>query len=145
MEKICIVKRRKVTCGQPEEVRAVNDQTSRSQVLSIELTPQQTKAIQSNSLFQHLYGADVSQISLNLYFSNPLPPKMLKPKQVGEMLQVSKHTITRLTKTGVIKSYKIGRLRRFSVEDVLDYLSSQCEGRETEIAPRRSCRAGKAV
>ncbi|MBP1732865.1 MAG: Helix-turn-helix domain, partial [Deltaproteobacteria bacterium] len=53
--------------------------------------------------------------------------KMLTIQDVGAMLQVSKGFVSRLVKSGELKSYKIGRLRRFSLEDVLSLLSDSKE------------------
>jgi excisionase family DNA binding protein len=39
------------------------------------------------------------------------------------MLQISRSFLRKLVKNGTIKSYKIGKLRRFLLEDILDYLS----------------------
>lgn len=48
---------------------------------------------------------------------------MLDSKGVCQMLQVSRSFLSRLIRTEQIKSYKMGRLRRFLLEDVLEYLS----------------------
>lgn len=39
------------------------------------------------------------------------------------MLQISRSFLTKLIKAGQMKSYKLGRLRRFLLEDILEYLS----------------------
>jgi len=49
--------------------------------------------------------------------------KLLTMDQVGQMLQVSKSFLIRLVKEKKIRSYKFGRLRRFLLTDVIDYLS----------------------
>lgn len=48
---------------------------------------------------------------------------MLKPHEVCDILQVSISTLSKLARSGTIKSSRVGRQRRFSVEDVLYYLS----------------------
>ena len=49
---------------------------------------------------------------------------MLTAKEICQMLQVSRHTLDRIVRTGCIKSYRVGRLRRFSAEDIMDYLAN---------------------
>jgi excisionase family DNA binding protein len=49
---------------------------------------------------------------------------LLTMEQVGQMLQVSKSFLLRLVRGKRIRSYKFGRLRRFLLTDVIDYLSS---------------------
>ncbi len=39
------------------------------------------------------------------------------------MLQISNSLLMNLVKSKKIRSYKVGRLRRFLLQDVLDYLS----------------------
>jgi excisionase family DNA binding protein len=48
---------------------------------------------------------------------------MLKMSEICEILQVSKNTLGKLLRDGVVKSYKIGRLRRFAAEDLMEYLA----------------------
>jgi len=49
--------------------------------------------------------------------------RMLKAKHVCQMLQISNSLLMSLVKSKKIRSYKVGRLRRFLLQDVLDYLS----------------------
>ncbi len=53
--------------------------------------------------------------------------KMLKPKQVCKMLQISKYLLRKLVTEKKIRSYKIGTVRRFSLDDILDYLANNEE------------------
>ncbi|MBI5604648.1 MAG: helix-turn-helix domain-containing protein [Deltaproteobacteria bacterium] len=48
---------------------------------------------------------------------------MLKPLQVCRMMQISQSLLTRLVQKDKIKSYKIGRLRRFCLKDIIEALS----------------------
>jgi len=52
---------------------------------------------------------------------------MLAPNQVCQMLQVSRSFLQKIINEKKIKSYKLGRIRRFLLEDILDYLSSDTE------------------
>ena len=126
MEKICIVKRRKVSYERAPEAFAGSpqgaDQSAPLQVVSISLTPEQADAVRSNGRFRELCHGEASQIIFNLHLAGEALPKMITPKEVGEILHVSRHTVSKLVSTGAVKSYKIGRLRRFSGQDIIDYL-----------------------
>ena len=52
---------------------------------------------------------------------------MLTAKHVGQMLRVSNSLLTSLVKSKKTISCKVGRLRRFFLRDVLDYLSKSGE------------------
>ena len=123
MEKFCIVKRRRSgleTMALPSV--DVYEQTC-PQAVPIELTSQQSEAIRSNGRFQQLYGVSAAPIFLNVHLDATLPSRMLKIENICEILQVSKRTVMRLAKAETIRSHKIGRLRRFCPEDVIEYLN----------------------
>jgi excisionase family DNA binding protein len=124
MEKICIVKRRRI--GFETSNTPLPDCASRasSQILTIELTPEQMKRVRSDDHFRELYGVSQAPILLSLHLETPFPMKMLKPDQICDMLQISKSTLKRLVNTGAFKSRRIGRLRRFALDDVLGYLGN---------------------
>ena len=124
MEKICIVKRRRNDFGAMAVPHVGVPNQTCPQAVTLELSSQQSEAIRSNSRFQQLYGGSSAPIFLNLHLDATLPSRMLKTDDVCEILQVSKHTVTRLVKAEAIRSHKIGRLRRFCPEDVMEYLSS---------------------
>jgi excisionase family DNA binding protein len=123
MEKICIVKRRKPTEVSPLVQESGPIAPAPSPLLRVELTSQQSEAVRSNSYFRNLYPDKSAPVFLNLHFGDTHLPKMLRPKEICNLLQVSRNTVDKLAKTGRIKSVRIGRLRRFSVEDVLSYLA----------------------
>ena len=50
--------------------------------------------------------------------------KMLCSKEVCGMLEVSRSFLRKMVRAGQMDSYKIGRLRRFLLGDVLHYLSN---------------------
>ena len=126
MEKICIVKRRKPTEVSPLIRESGPIAPAPSPLLRVELTSQQSEAVRSNSYFRNLYPDKSAPVFLNLHFGDAHLPKMLRPKEMCELLQVSRNTVDKLVRTGKIKSARIGRLRRFSVEDVLNYLAGDC-------------------
>ena len=125
MEKICIVKRRKEGYGGGPGLPAGTRSGGVPRpvgALSIELTSEQAGIVRSNGQFQRLYGREAQAIIFNLHLADTLPPRLLDPGKLSEMLGVSRRTVLKLTRSGILKSYKIGRLRRFSVEDVMEYL-----------------------
>ena len=127
MEKICIVKRRRIGLGTGAAPRLEADDQPQGRVLTIELTPEQMERVRSNDRFQHIYGASHAPIFLSLHLETFFPTKMLKSEQICDMLQVSKSTLGRLVKAGTFRSHRIGRLRRFAAEDVMEYLSRDLE------------------
>ncbi|MCK7506685.1 MAG: helix-turn-helix domain-containing protein [Desulfobacterales bacterium] len=127
MEKICIVKRRRGGLGAMALPRIEALEQTCPQEVTIELTSQQSEAIRSNSHFQQLYGRNAAPIFLNVHLDAVLPFRMLKTENVCDILQVSRHTVMRLVKAETIRSHKIGRLRRFCPEDVMEYLSHSLE------------------
>jgi excisionase family DNA binding protein len=172
MEKICIVKRRRIgfqpdtarrlesglriqavprpesgprveTISRIEAVSRTEDLTSPvterqndSGILTIDLTPEQMDRIRANGRFQQLYGASQAPIFLNLHLETGFSIRMLKSSQICDMLQISRSTLARLVRTGCLRSHRIGRLRRFSVEDVIEFL-----GKEVTVAGLRSVRS----
>jgi excisionase family DNA binding protein len=127
MEKICIVKRRRVGFGTGTAPRLEMCDPAYPQRLTLEMTPEQMERIWSNTRFQSLYGTVQAPIVLNLHLETSFLAKMLKSAQICDMLQISKSTLQRLVKAGVFRSHRIGRMRRFAVEDVMEYLSRSLE------------------
>jgi excisionase family DNA binding protein len=169
MEKLCIVRRRKletqigfgvaerldrrvVDGPKHEEIAASNRlslawkyplrgdvSVSDDQKLSIELTPTQANVVKSHAYFKLLLGAETDgssvgvqrseegEIVFNFYFKQVYLSKMLTASDVCDMLQVSRGFVNRLVRAGKLRSYKIGRLRRFSLEDILAHLSESAD------------------
>ncbi len=107
----------------------------RKEAISFNLTPEQSALIQSSTFSRYLRngmsrGAAINvqqredgQISLNFFFDRANALRLLKAQHVCEMLQISKSFLGKLTQTKELKSYKIGGLRRYALEDILDFLS----------------------
>lgn len=118
-----------------KDENAVSDKSDRDQTLSFALTPEQTEFIRSNadvaSLLEsapHEITVDVEQVDgggifFHFHVQKFQGIRMLKTDEVCRMLQVSKSFLMMLVRENRIKSYKIGRLRRFSLEDILEYLA----------------------
>lgn len=170
MEKISIVKRRKMGPFEPEkgqppeaegrplpvqelteipahvlrqstdnvdELEDLSDENERA--ISIKLTPEQYNLVKSSQYVNYFLNGESSGVSLdmqqrpdgqivfNFQFKKVDTVKMLKSEHVCQMLQISKSLLMTLVKSQKIRSYKIGRLRRFLFEDILDYLSKSEE------------------
>ncbi len=109
------------------------------QIFSIELTPQQSQVVQSMNLIKDLVsgkhqGVKISmeetgsgKTAFNFHFKPVYTTRMLNSKDVSTMLQISRSFLYKLVRMKEIKSYKIGKLRRFLLEDVIDYLSSNIQ------------------
>jgi len=123
-------------------------------ILRIQLTPEQCRVIQSNGSLNHFLGRifggidldlehyEDGQIVFNLHLRNVKRADMLDSKSVCQMLQISRSFLSKLIKTEQVKSYKMGRLRRFLLEDILDYLSkSEVMQKVMEQIPRKKKKA----
>ncbi|MDP6923647.1 MAG: helix-turn-helix domain-containing protein [Candidatus Scalindua sp.] len=74
-----------------------------------------------------MQGSCVWQTSLNFHFGDADSMKLLKTKEACRMMQVSAGFLMKLVREKKLKSYKLGRLRRFSFQDVLNYLTENIE------------------
>ncbi|HET6460853.1 MAG TPA: helix-turn-helix domain-containing protein [Syntrophales bacterium] len=103
--------------------------------ISINLTQEQYDLVKSNRYVKYFLNGDGTGVSLdvgrhaegqiifNFQFKKVDVVKMLKAKHVCQMLDISNSMLMNLVKSKKIRSYKVGRLRRFLLQDVLDYLS----------------------
>ena len=149
LEKFCIVKRRKQGLEDPfpslfppseEKVDSwqnppnpTKEMDSKEEpVLSLNLTPIQARAIRSGGILPILntetpktFNMDLRHeedgaIIFNFHLHNFM---MLNPLQVCQMMQISRSLLNRMVVEKRIKSYKIGRLRRFFLNDIIENLS----------------------
>ncbi|MBC8552053.1 MAG: helix-turn-helix domain-containing protein [Candidatus Brocadiales bacterium] len=155
MEKICIVKRRSsISNGQRHgrPFMPVNNREAyggagyefanltddESDKLSLNLTSEQSELMQSNEHLKSFADHETKsfvlnmkkvegQTFLNFNFGEADSMKLLKTKEACGMLQVSTGFLMKLVKEKKLKSYKLGRLRRFSFQDVLNYLTENIE------------------
>lgn len=110
-----------------------------SSVISIIMTREQSELLQQSEYIKELLSGKKSdpaldikitpdgRLSLNYRFNDSLLIRMLAPNQVCQMLQVSRSFLQKLIHENKIKSYKLGRMRRFLLEDILEYLSNDTE------------------
>ncbi len=155
MEKICIVKRRSSISSGLRQSRAfipVNDSDAygganyefeniadeKTDNLSFNLTPEQSELMNSNEHLNTFADHETKSVVLNMKkvegqtflnfnFGEAGSMKLLKTKETCSMLQVSVSFLMKLVREKKLKSYKLGRLRRFSFQDVLDYLTENIE------------------
>ena len=152
MEKFCIVKRRKQSTQGPfpslwpieqEELDFQETFTSSLQkvhprkepVLSFGLTPWQGRALRTcgilplleketpTNLILTMNRDEKGSIIFNFHLDLDRDFEMFKPNQVCLMMQISRSLLNRMVHENKIKSYKIGRLRRFSLKDILEALN----------------------
>jgi excisionase family DNA binding protein len=103
-------------------------------VISITMTSEQSFMLQSSEYIRDLLSGQRKDPSLYLkrsldgriifnfcLYESPTV-HMLRFDQVCQMLQVSRSFLQKLVHEKALKSYKLGRLRRFAMEDILDYL-----------------------
>ena len=155
MEKICIVKRRSSISNRSKQNRTFmpvnnsevyggadyeleNIADDESDNLSLNLTPEQSELMRSNEHLNSFADYDTKsfvlnmkkvggQTSLNFHFGDADSMKLLKTREACRMLQVSTSFLMKLVREKKLKSYKLGRLRRFSFQDVLNYLTENIE------------------
>jgi excisionase family DNA binding protein len=154
MEKFCIVKRRKQTFRDPfpsllpieEEAMGFRETKVNSSqkihpnqepVLSFGLTPWQGRALRSSGILPFLEKETPKNLNLtmhqeengsvvfNFHLDLDRDFEMFKPSQVCQMMQISRTLLNRIVHENRIKSYKIGRLRRFSLKDILETLNQK--------------------
>jgi excisionase family DNA binding protein len=151
LEKFCIVKRRKqgldhpypsflsFPMDEPDPLPAPSPPTQASVngeegVLAIPLTAAQSRAVREGGILSVLEGetpksfqVDVERgengsVVFHFHLQNHM---MLNPVQVCRMMQISRSLLNRMILEKKIKSYKIGRLRRFFLNDILENLKQQ--------------------
>ena len=142
MEKISIVKRRKADDSNTEKnaggfFRKVIEQkpveNNTGAVNAYELNDYTLKN-ESNSESINISGenpyeieikkveSEDGKIILNLNFASVQSQRMLTSADVCIMLKISKYLLQRLIREKEIRCYKIGKLKRFLLEDILTYI-----------------------
>ncbi len=123
-----------------EELHAPESTIAKTDAISVNLTPEQSYHLRSRGCLNYFLERDATTgvsldiqqhseglIVFNFQFEKESVVRMLTAKQVCQMLQVSNSLLMGLVKSKKIRSYKVGRLRRFFLQDVLDYLSRSGE------------------
>lgn len=83
-----------------------------------------------------------SSIVIKFQFDSMPPLRLLKTEEVIHMLRISKSYLNKEVKQGSVKSYRFGRLRRFTLDDILSYLADHQESAEMRgnASQSRLCR-----
>jgi excisionase family DNA binding protein len=152
MEKICIVKLRKnfgtrlAQEAQEREETADDNRDAAARRVALTLTTDQTRILQSDPHMASLLyekslnvsgkvGHCQAELTIQLELP-PLPPvRLLKLGEVTRMLRISRSSLQRILHEGELHSYKLGRLRRVMLDDVLSYLESHQESPPGEERP----------
>jgi excisionase family DNA binding protein len=112
---------------------------NKEEELSVKLTPEQYSLVESSQYVKYFLDGEAKGVSLdvqhdhdgqivfNFQFKKADTVRMLTSKHVCQMLQISNTLLIKLARAGKIKSYKIGKLRRFLLEDILSYLAESEE------------------
>jgi excisionase family DNA binding protein len=101
--------------------------------VSLMLTQKQMSTLRSNRrLASSLSGAHTEGFASMQHRDEPIvikfefeaipPVRLLKMEEVIQMLRISKSTLNKIVRHGMLKSYKFGRLRRILLTDMLSYL-----------------------
>ena len=110
-----------------------------SSVISITMTKEQSALLQQSEYIKELLSGAKSdpsldiklthdgRISLNYHFNDSLLLRMLSSNQVCQMLQISRSFLRKIINENKLNSCKLGRMRRFLLEDILEYLSNDAE------------------
>jgi excisionase family DNA binding protein len=110
-----------------------------SSVISITMTKEQSDLLKQSEYIKELLSGEKSdpsmdiklhpdgRISLNYHFNDSMVLRMLSPNQVCQMLQISRSFLQKIINDKKLNSYKLGRMRRFLLEDILEYLSNDAE------------------
>jgi excisionase family DNA binding protein len=103
--------------------------------VSLTLTPEQGCMLQQNPYLHSFFdGSRVcgstrtdrqdGMVVLQLVFEPPFALRLLKMGEVLQMLRVGKKTVVKLIREGQLKCYRVGRLNRIRLDDVLSYLEN---------------------
>jgi excisionase family DNA binding protein len=121
--------------SQGAELPGTSLSRDKEDVVSLNLTPEQSSYMLSNKLidflsadtphdiFVNTNSGDNRYIIFNFHLNTSDSVRLLKMDQVCEMLQVSRRFLSNLVKSKKIKSYKMGGLRRFSFDDIMTFLA----------------------
>ncbi len=112
-----------------------------SRTVTLTLTREQSRTLRAAPYLISCFGGEVAGgIEETAYRGNTLVIKfefepqalvrLLKPEEVVQMLRISKSYLYEVVRKGKLKSYKMGRLRRFMFDDVLSYLEDNLDRRD---------------
>ena len=128
---------------------ADNKNTVPGETVSLKLTQEQIKTIRSNSSLMSVFNGDLfggsaelnyrdEPVTIKFEFEPLAPVRLLMPEEVIQMLRISNGYLKTIVRDGRLKSYKIGKGRRYMLEDVLSYLQ---ESLKSYASPQDTLRA----
>jgi len=117
------------------EVSSRENERIEKQEIEMALTVQQSRFLKSNRHMQQLLeerhgcvsqmeGHEGTPIIIKFEFEKIGPVRMLKSDEVAKMLRISTGFLYTLVRNKRLKSYKVGRLRRFMLDDVIEYIEN---------------------
>jgi hypothetical protein len=111
---------------------ADNEAAVPGETVSLKLTQEQIKTIRSNSSLMSVFNGELTggvelkyredPITIKFEFEPLAPVRLLMSEEVEQMLRISNGYLKTIVRDGKLKSYKIGKGRRYMLEDVLSYL-----------------------
>jgi len=112
---------------------ADNQKAVPGETVSLTLTQEQIKTIRSSSPLLSVFNGELAGGSAELqYRDEPVtikfaleqlaPVRLLMSEEVVQMLRISNGFLKTIVRDGRLKSYKVGKGRRYMLEDVLSYL-----------------------
>ena len=137
-------------------VRPDDKKDAADRTVSLMLTQDQTRALRSNPHIVSFLGAKSAEgseamrdrdgtIVVTFEFGSIPPMRLLKMEEVIQMLRISRSYLNKLVRQGKLKSYKLGRLRRLRLDDILSYLEGSREltnirqqDSKSKIVPKRT-------
>jgi excisionase family DNA binding protein len=122
---------------QAERDCSEKNNTGRGKQVTLTLTEQQMRDLGSNPhVMSRLSGEftagprtierNGAPLVIQFQFAATMPLQMLKTGEVMQMLRISKNYLGKVVREGKLKSYKVGKLRRFLLDDILSYLCENC-------------------
>lgn len=123
---------------QDERYRSESKSDAMDRTVDLTLTEQQMNTLGSNPHLMSLLNGKFTggfetienqneHLVINFQFASMIPLRLLKSSEVLQMLRISKSYLSKLVREGELKSYKIGKLRRFLIDDILSYLHDNCD------------------
>jgi len=119
------------------------NRTAPGKIVSLTLTQEQIKAIRSNSALLSVFNRELAggvaelncqngPITIKFEYEPLAPIRLLMSDEVVQMLRISNGFLKAIVRDGKLKSYKIGKGRRYMLEDVLSYLEESLNAQASQ-------------
>ncbi|MHB8909278.1 MAG: helix-turn-helix domain-containing protein [Syntrophales bacterium] len=133
-----------MTYGTAQNVALGADKrTVSGEKVCLKLTQEQIQTIRSSSGLQSIFNGELSggHAELN-YREEPItikfeceplaPVRLLMSEEVEQMLRISNGLLKTIVRNGKLKSYKVGKGRRYMLEDILAYLAENLNSHSSQ-------------